>query len=326
MTSTSPAASRAPSDKDIVIGIGDLHGHYPALRALLDGLDARYRIFRPSDPRRLRQRVRIVCTGDYIDRGTESLRIIETLRELAAHNPWQIATLMGNHELMALEAYDEARALVGGPVRKSTEALARDYSTTDHGRNGGVAFVMEFGHDSLPAFESYVARMARTGDIGAWMRHLAPYHVARIGSKSVLFLHADLPAALRERKALLGHLQQVAERQGQSTDQLGGTARKWGDPIFMAPDGVFWNRSFGRLGTAPSQEIDDMCAAVGVDCIVTGHTPHAAITVYGHRVFDIDAGMTPLCGGHTPQALVLTRGGACAFVADGSPRGVEKPL
>jgi hypothetical protein len=76
-------------------------------------------------------------------------------------------------------------------------------------------------------------------------------------------------------KALLRHLQQVAERQGQSTAKLGGTARKRGDPIFMAPNGVFWNRSFGRLGAAPSQEIDDMCDAVGVDCIVTGHTPHA---------------------------------------------------
>jgi calcineurin-like phosphoesterase family protein len=283
-------------------------------------------MFRPSDPRRLRQRVRIVCTGDYIDRGTESLRIIETLRELATHNPGQVVTLMGNHELMALEAYDEARRLVGGPVRKSTEALADAYATTDHGRNGGVAFVKEFGGGSLPAFASYAARMARTGDIGAWMRRLAPYHVARIGSKSVLFLHADLPNALRERKALMRYLRQVTERQEQGTDQLGGTARKWGDPIFMGPNGVFWNRSFGQLWAARLQQIDEMCAAVGVDFIVTGHTPHERITVYGKRVFDIDAGMTPVCGGYTPQALVLERDRACAFVMDGSGRGVEQPV
>jgi hypothetical protein len=168
--------------------------------------------------------------------------------------------------------------------------------------------------------------MARTGDIGVWMRHLAPYHVARIGSKSVLFLHADLPDTLRERNALVRYLRQVAERQEQGTDQLGGTARKWGHRLFMASDGVFWNRSFGRLCAARPQEIDEMCDAVGVDYIVTGHTPHERITVYGNRVFDIDAGMTPLCGGNMPQALVLTRAGVCAFVADGSDRGVKNPL
>jgi hypothetical protein len=59
---------------------------------------------------------------------------------------------------------------------------------------------------------------------------------------------------------------------------------------------------------------------VGVEFIVTGHTPHRAITVYGKRIFDIDVGMTPAYDENMPQALVFSLKGIVGLRADGARR------
>ena len=70
---------------------------------------------------RLAPGVTLVFTGDYIDRGTSALAVIERLKHLQERNPGRVITLLGNHELLALQHLDEARALaaadpVGGLV------------------------------------------------------------------------------------------------------------------------------------------------------------------------------------------------------------------
>ena len=97
---------------NMIIAIGDLHGHYLALERILDALQEKYGVFGTDGQDRLRSGVRFVFTGDYIDRGRHALRIIDRLQRLAHHNPGQVITLLGNHELMALEGYDEAVALL----------------------------------------------------------------------------------------------------------------------------------------------------------------------------------------------------------------------
>ena len=103
-------------------------------------------------PDRLRTGVQFVFTGDYIDRGRHALRIIDRLQRLALQNPGQIITLLGNHELMALEAYDEAAELLRGSATGSKRGVVAAYGRlSDHGRNGGTEFIREFGDASLPA-------------------------------------------------------------------------------------------------------------------------------------------------------------------------------
>ena len=89
---------------NLIIAIGDLHGHYRALERILDAVQKKYEIFGAGGEDRLRPGVQFVFTGDYIDRGRHALRIIDRLRRLASENPGQVVTLLGNHELMALEA------------------------------------------------------------------------------------------------------------------------------------------------------------------------------------------------------------------------------
>jgi hypothetical protein len=187
----------------------------------------------------------------------------------------------------------------------------------DHGHNGGTEFIREFGATSLPAFESYVERMARTGDIGQWMRALLPAYRTRVSGRDVLFMHAGLPETYRDQDVLEGHLRWIDEHMKASTLALGGSRAKWAD-LRLAQ--IFWGRTFGELASASPGRLSALCGEVGVDFIVTGHTVHDSIKVYGKRIFDIDVGMTPAYGENMPQALVFSRDGIVGFGADGSER------
>ena len=71
----------------LLVAIGDLHGHSPALEALLGALVRRGGVFRGADSERLAAGVALVFTGDYIDRGTSALAVIERLKHLQETNP-----------------------------------------------------------------------------------------------------------------------------------------------------------------------------------------------------------------------------------------------
>lgn len=71
------------------IAIGDIHGCAGALEALLNELDPTF-----DDT--------IVTLGDYVDRGPDSAGVVEQLVELVSR--CQLIPLLGNHELMMLEA------------------------------------------------------------------------------------------------------------------------------------------------------------------------------------------------------------------------------
>jgi hypothetical protein len=310
-----PVLAPSTSNK-VIVAIGDLHGHEPALNQLLAGLQARYGIFEDRNPDRFRRGVTLVFTGDYIDRGKSALAIIEKLRRLGSANPGHLVTLLGNHELLALEAYDDARNLAKLDDGKQAHQLYR--SKTCHGQNGGDNFIREFGQGTLPALMSYVARMARNGDIGQWMRALEPCYETRIAKKKVLFMHGDLSEPLHDRKALDRYLRELESHREVGTDKVGGTRAKYGHMLFVGGGSIFWSRSFSKLDDADQASIDNICNSAKVNFIVTGHTPHKTIKTYANRIFDIDVGMTPQCGGNTPQALVFHRDGIMGFSADGT--------
>jgi serine/threonine protein phosphatase 1 len=78
------------------IAIGDIHGCSAALDALIEAV--------APTPHDL-----VVTLGDYIDRGPDSRGVIDRLIELAKR--CRLKPLLGNHELMLLEAIDESTEL-----------------------------------------------------------------------------------------------------------------------------------------------------------------------------------------------------------------------
>jgi serine/threonine protein phosphatase 1 len=86
----------------LTYAIGDIHGCLDKLRSLL------LRCEKHADGRP----PAFVFVGDYIDRGPQSSAVIDCLIDLKAQHGESVVTLKGNHEAMALAAFDGS-----GPVR-----------------------------------------------------------------------------------------------------------------------------------------------------------------------------------------------------------------
>ena len=86
----------------LTYAIGDIHGCLDKLRSLM------LRCEKHADGRPMS----FVFVGDYIDRGPQSCGVIDCLIDLKARHGEGVVTLMGNHEAMALAAFDGS-----GPVR-----------------------------------------------------------------------------------------------------------------------------------------------------------------------------------------------------------------
>ena len=80
-----------PQPLEPFVAIGDIHGCATLLNDLLTRLKAEC----PA--------ARIVCVGDYIDRGPQSAEVLARLRALEAEHQPGVTCLLGNHEAMCLE-------------------------------------------------------------------------------------------------------------------------------------------------------------------------------------------------------------------------------
>lgn len=313
-----------PARGDLLIGMGDFHGHYPALETLLSSLDAEYRIFEDKQKLVMGKNVTLVCTGDYIDRGSSALKIIDTFKQLARKNRQRVVTLTGNHELMALADLDYARQVLKEAVPKDANEYyhryaAYGYGGSFHGYNGGIDFIQEFGSNPEGALRNYVRRMSKNGDIGRWLRKLKPCALMDFEGTKVLFTHADVPVNAGTASSIRAFARQYREHMRNDSQVLGGTQKKYGDEAVIKGRTIFWNREFSQMRP---EDIDQMVANLGVDYLVVGHTPHSGITLYSQKALDIDVGMTPRYGENEPAALVFKKDGIYGFYA----RSGEKKL
>ncbi|MFH1461447.1 MAG: metallophosphoesterase [bacterium] len=78
-----------------IISIGDLHGNFAALDFIIINL-IKERIL--TADLKLANDYKIVCLGDYVDRGQQSLEIVTVFMLLRLLNPDNVILLKGNHE------------------------------------------------------------------------------------------------------------------------------------------------------------------------------------------------------------------------------------
>ena len=102
--------------------IGDVHGCYTALTALLEALQ-------------LQDDDQLVFLGDLVDRGPDSFRVVERVRELVDSD--RAVCLLGNHEEMLLSAQDDPSDLMfwmqvgGAAALRSYKTGTGTMTTTD---------------------------------------------------------------------------------------------------------------------------------------------------------------------------------------------------
>jgi len=104
--------------------IGDIHGHYHELCALLEklGYETKGQGWRHPEGRR------VVYVGDYIDRGPEIRSVLTTVRSMVEAG--EAVALMGNHEFNAIAWATPAEDRAEGWCREHSESKTRQHQAT----------------------------------------------------------------------------------------------------------------------------------------------------------------------------------------------------
>jgi hypothetical protein len=262
-----------------LIAIGDLHGDVAATRAALrlgGAID--------GSGRWIGGDLRVVQTGDVLDRGDDERAILDLLEQLtaaAASAGGQLVVLNGNHEVMNVQ----------GDFRYVTPAGVAAF--------GGVRPRSRHARAAPPAFEDRAAAFLPGG---AYALQLAQRDVIAVVGDSV-FVHGGV---------LPEHVRYGVDRINQET-------REWmraGDR--RAPDSVasdsapIWVRQYSLDPVAPSacEKLTEVLSALNVRRMVVGHTVQDAgiSSACDGRVWRIDVGLSRYYGGRPIQVLEIQRG------------------
>ena len=81
-----------------LFAIGDIHGCFNSMKELIE------------NKIQLKKNDKLIFLGDYIDRGTESKKVVDYIIKLK-QNKYDVITLLGNHESMLLEAFNDVGSI-----------------------------------------------------------------------------------------------------------------------------------------------------------------------------------------------------------------------
>jgi len=299
-----------------VVAVGDVHGDYAQLvtvlrdASLLDGRE-----------RWIGGRTHLVQTGDRIDRGPDSRKVMDLLMRLekqARKAGGAVHALVGNHEAMNIL----------GDLRYVTPEEFAAFKTADSPRLQDAFFARlaeEREAQGLAApteaerrkwkdehplgFLEHRLAYSPKGQYGSWIA--GQNSVIRIGE--TLFLHGGLSPKYGD--FAIHDLNERIRSELRDANPL--TALVSNDP-----EGPLWFRDLARGEPALATHLGEVLRRHGCRRMVIGHTPTEGLVMprYGGRVVQIDVGMAKVYGG-PPAALVLEDGRAFAL-----HRGRRLPL
>jgi len=317
----SAVATAAPAHR--IVAVGDLHGDFAAWRDIA-------RAARLVDGRGswIGGDTVLVQTGDVVDRGPDSLKIIQDLirlqREaLRAHG--QVIALVGNHEAMNVTgdfryvtaadyaAYADTRSAqrrenvyVANKQTIETAYRQRDPTMTDDAIKQAWIKATPLG------VLEHQAAWRPDGQIGRWI----------VGNPSVvlldgtLFVHGGISPAYAHVTIAEINRQIGAALVAQSPDQ---------QAILNDPLGPLWYRGLADEAAALSPEesglpasvtatlppietqLETLLSAYGAKRIVIGHTPilSGIAVLYGGRLIRIDTGISAVYNGKVSYLEIL---------------------
>ena len=316
-----------------VVAVGDVHGAYQRFTGILRAaqlIDQR--------DRWIGGRAILVQTGDVVDRGADSKRVIDLLRRLerdARRAGGRVFPLLGNHEFMraahdwryvSAEEYEafadhDSERTQKAALERTTTAMRR--RAQQEGRNfDAAAYRDQFLRDIPLGYIEMRRAFDRGGEYGDWVRR----RLAAVKVNGVLFVHAGVS----ERDASLG-CEGINAAIRADLAALPVPAEKVPSLFASSGDGPLWYRG---LATEPeatfAPTVDRILGQVRARAIVVGHTPGPSIgrivTRFGGRVILIDTGMLEgdFYPGGVPSALELHNGTITA-IYDGRREPLSAP-
>jgi hypothetical protein len=291
-----------------VVAVGDVHGDYERFVEVLKDaglLDARLRWSGG--------RAHLVQTGDRVDRGAESRKVMDLLMRLekeAKKAGGRVHALLGNHEVMNMQGAlqdvspGEFEAFRGPQSRQLREVLwerlrerrreAGQPGPTDADRR---AFEQEIPLGWVEHRQAFLPG----GKYGAWL--VQQNTVIRIGD--TLFVHGGLSPKYSDFP--LAEINDRIRRELREAEPL--TAL-----VTRDEEGPLWYRLLARGDATLSLHLDAVLERHRARRMVVGHTPTEGLLMplYGGRVLAIDVGLSRVYGG-PPAALILEGGQAFAL-------------
>jgi hypothetical protein len=288
-----------------IVAVGDLHGDYAAWIDIARNAGLIDAANKWSGGRTV-----LVQTGDIVDRGPDSLKIIRHLQQLdgeAKRAGGRVIALLGNHEAMQVTA--DFRYVTPGEYAAFADRQSK--ARRDAAFDANAKAIIAFYHQRDPTLSpkairaewittnplgkvEYVAAWAPTGDLGRWAANLPA--AARVGD--TLFVHGGISA-----KYSLVPLPEI-NRRARAALQAGDASD---EAIINDEMGPLWYRGLvTRAGDAPAAgrptidaELDGALRGHGVKRLVIGHTPNLSGVVISHggKLVRIDTGIARYYGG-----------------------------
>lgn len=291
-----PAATPAPSR---IVAVGDVHGGYDELVALLQDAGVINKRKQWSGGR-----TQLVQTGDVVDRGPHSRRVLDllmTLERQAAKAGGRVHALLGNHEVMNIVgdlryvSPEEFSAFRGPDSAALRDAVFERLGDPERLRDTQYRKVWDEEHP-LGWVEHRLA-FGSEGKYGRWLRQRNAVAVV----DGTLFVHGGLSPAYAEATADSLN-EQVRAELAAATPALDGA--------MFDDDGPLWYRGLALEPEAQiAPHVERLLAHHGVTRIVVGHTvtPGAILPRLGGKVVLIDVGLSEMYG-RRQACLVIERG------------------
>ena len=280
-----------------VVAVGDVHGAYASFVAILRAaglIDTR--------DRWVGGRAILVQTGDVLDRGDDSRRVLDLLRRLerdAARAGGRVLPLLGNHELMRVlgdwryVSAGEVRAfrnadsdMLREAVYMNAVAAVRDRAAETKMPFDERAYREQFLKEIPLGFIEMRQAFDVKGDYGAWVRARPTMAVVN----GIAYLHGGIS----DKVASLG-CAGINAAVAKELAAIPVPVERVPELLSAGEDGPLWYRG---LAQEPEEAFAPRLAAIleqtRAKAFVIGHTPTLPgriVTRFGGRVVQIDGGM-----------------------------------
>lgn len=293
---------------DRIVAVGDIHGDFDTFTQVLRDAGLINNRHRWTGGK-----THLVQTGDVVDRGPDSRKVIELLMELekqAAKAGGQVHCLLGNHEPMNMYGdlrYTSPEEFASWKYPQSAEIREnyfKEYvlSQVKNGQISESQLRSDFEESHPLGWVEQRFAFGPNGDVGKWLR--THNTIIRVGD--TIFLHGGISPKYASMPRPDMNTAVVT-----ALDKLDTIETS----IVMDLQGPLWYRGLAFGPEAPlSAHVDAVLKFHGVNRIVIGHTVAmpAILPRYNGKVVVIDCGLSKVYHG-TPAALIIEKGKAFAL-------------